>query len=308
MKALVTGSSGYVASWLVPELKEHRYEVWGVDVEPAPQSHRLDKVIHANLAQPGKFEEVFNWSTPDIVIHLAALYGRVQGERAPFSTVSVNTALTTEIAQVCGRHSTSLIYVSSSEIYGGNRGWESAPIEVDDPKIPRNLYGWSKLWGEQAVEHYCFPHASIVRLNMPYGPNGKVAAIGYNALHTWLWQAHHGLPMTVHDRTWRTYTWAGDTVRAIRMIMESGRPQGYWNVCRDDDLRSSLEVARLALEVAGVKDQNQIKLVKAPPDVTPSKRLDNERLLSIGWAPTVELEEGARLTLPWVQKFDAVGQ
>jgi dTDP-D-glucose 4,6-dehydratase len=35
-----------------------------------------------------------------------------------------------------------------------------------------------------------------------------------------LWQAYHGMPLTVHEGAERSWCWIGDTVRALRMIIE----------------------------------------------------------------------------------------
>lgn len=302
MRVLVTGASGYIARWLIPELQSRNYEVLGTDSQSYFGGDLDDKEFKAeDLRTNGACEGVLAWSAPDIVVHLAAIYGRAQGELKPRTTVDVNTAVTADLAKATARRGVQMVYVSTSEVYGAGPDWRK-PVTTNDATLPLNLYGWSKLWGEKAVEHYC-ELPLILRLNMPYGPGQKVAAVGYNALHTFLWLAHHRKPMTVHVGTWRTYTWAADTARAIRMLIESGLT-GRFNVARRDDAWPSESVAALACTVAGMplEQSGELAVFQAPPpDVTLVKTLDVERLYETGWEPTVGLEEGAKLTYDWVK-------
>jgi nucleoside-diphosphate-sugar epimerase len=218
----------------------------------------------------------------------------VWGEIDHADTVTANAALTTMVAHECGRRGIRLVFASSSEVYGPAPGDE--PRRVDGPLNPINLYGLTKLWGEQVCHLYAPDRLTILRLNMPYGPGQRLGEIGYNALHTFLYQAHKGRHINVHKGTVRCFTWIGDTVRGIRQVIED-TDGGTFNVCRNDDLREMADVARLARSIAGWTDITEVD----PPDqVTPVKSFDNQALLDLGWRPTVDLEDGARRTYEWV--------
>jgi nucleoside-diphosphate-sugar epimerase len=117
-----------------------------------------------------------------------------------------------------------------------------------------------------------------------------------------LWQAYHRLPITVHQGSERSWCWVGDTVKALRMIIENPS-SGVYNIGRDDDPRSMLEIAQRACQLSNVSE-DLIQLVPAPAMQTVIKRLSTDRIRSLGWEPTVELEEGIKIVYEWIKKFD----
>jgi nucleoside-diphosphate-sugar epimerase len=284
VRILVTGAAGYIGGWLVPELNQAGHVVIPLDLSTG-----------CDLNQPGVLSEQIEQHKPDVVVHLAAKYGRVWGEVDHAGTVIANAGLTTTVAHECGRRGIRLVFASSSEVYGP-WGAEGVPRGPESLLRPLNLYGLTKVWGEQVCRLYAPDGLTVLRLNMPYGPGQRLGEIGYNALHTFLYQAHLGRPIQVHKGTVRCFTWVGDTVAAIRMLIEE-TGGGVFNVCRNDDLRDMADVARLACDIAGC---TEIIEVDPPDQVTPVKSFDNRGLLELGWSPTVNLEDGARRTHEWV--------
>lgn len=301
----MTGAAGYVAHWLMPELERHGHTVVATDQHNLP-SGLVCRGLKRDLLRPGVFRTMLDTIRPDVVVHLAAKYGRLQGEKDPAETVRLNAELTTVVARECGEAGVRLCYVSTSEVYGPAdhehvRGW-------DDTR-PANLYGLSKLWGEQVCELYAPDRLVVARLNMPYGPgpsSGHPMSAGRNALHTFLWQVHHRMPIRVHANTTRSFTWAGDMARGIRLAIEQPAA-GRFVTARADDDRPMVEVAQMACGIAGAP-LSLIHTQPPPPGVTPVKRLDNTSLLDLGWRPEVTLEDGAERTYQWIRRFDQAGR
>lgn len=285
MRIMVTGAAGYIGSWLVPELEQAGHMVIPLDISTG-----------CDLSKAGRLSAEIDHGSPDVVVHLAAKYGRIWGEIDHADTVTSNAALTATVAHECGRRGIRLVFASSSEVYGPVFSSAYSPTQTSMPLYPINLYGLTKKWGEEVCHLYAPNRLTILRLNMPYGPGQRLGEIGYNALHTFLYQAHLGKPIQVHKGTVRCFTWIGDTVRAIRLLVEQDCG-GTFNVCRNDDLRDMADVARLACEIAR---HTEITEVDPPDQVTLVKSFDNRALLELGWEPTVDLEDGARRTHEWV--------
>jgi nucleoside-diphosphate-sugar epimerase len=207
--------------------------------------------------------------------------------------------MTTIIAKHCGELGIRLAYVSTSEVYG-DQG-EKDCDEYGELKLSHNLYGVTKYWGEQAAELFAPNNLVIARLSMPYGP-GVPPGKGRRAMDTMLWQAYHGLPITVHAGAERSWCWIGDTVKALRMIIEQPE-SGIFNIGRDDDPRTMLEIAERACALAGAST-DLIQVVPAPAMQTIVKRLSTERIRQLGWTPSVELEEGIEHVFEWIKRFD----
>lgn len=284
MRILVTGARGFIGSYLVPALRRHHYVV-------DPDRLDLDVTDSARLRR-----FVLNMR-PDCIVHLAAATGRDLA-LDPAHVTAVNVAATGEIARLCGEWDIDFVYTSSSEAYGDHEG-----ADCDEETAPgrvHNLYGLSKLQGEQIASLYCDP--LILRPTMPYGPGSRGTSMypgpGKNALVNFLWAALHEQPITVHRDTVRSWCWVGDFIDAFALLVES-RERGVFNVGRDDDPRDMLEVASIAYELAGTR--KQVREVDPPSNVTPIKMISTAKLQALGWQPSVSLEDGMQMTLDWLR-------
>lgn len=279
MRILLTGAAGYIAGWLIPELREHGHWVDGTDLPD-------------DLLVPGTALDVLERSEPDLVVHLAAGIGRERCEADWSATVRANAEMTVQVARACSRVGVDMLHVSTSEVYGPYR----RTVMAEDPLRPINLYGMTKKWAEEAAHYYA--GAGIARLSMPYGP-GSAPGPGRCAVHNFLWDAWKGKPLAVHSKTMRSWCWAGDTARGLRLMIENN-PRATMNIGRSDDLRATEDVAELAIKVAeemGGPVGGSVVQTPPPLDVTPVKDYDTSSLLNLGWKPTIDLEEGMFRTL-----------
>lgn len=313
MRVAVTGASGYIGGWLLAELHARGHEVHAQDLvmrSPAGERH-WESFRTFNLGSALARGDWLRDVQPDVVIHLAALYGRVWGEQDMVKTAGANAGLTAELARDCAAAGIRLMFMSSSEVYGrsADRGTVYPPSLLQ----PLNMYGLSKKWGEEAARLYAPDGLMVTRLNMPYGPafvpprsgevphiSGKPGLVGYNVLHSMLWQAGHGLDLTAHRGTERCLTWVGDTVRGLAMILEAGRP-GTWNVNRNDDHVPVAELARRVIDLTG--SSSRIIEEDPPAGITLRKSLDNAGLLELGWRPAVDLDDGMKLSWEYFRRF-----
>lgn len=281
----MTGAAGFIGVHLLSELRRHEHIVYGVDRDSF------------DLLEPDAFRNYVTEIKPDVVIHLAAQVGREFGEDDLMHTVMSNAGITTVVANVCGDFGIRLMYASTSEVYGD---WGEWICDEDEPfrRIPHNLYGLSKRWGEEACRLYASDSLTVMRFSMPYGP-GLPAGRGRAALINFLYNALHGDKITVHRNSERAWCWIGDTVRAVRLLMEGGHT-GAFNIGRDDNALPMRSVAEKACDLAGAP-HSLIVDVDAPARQTVVKRLATEKIRSIGWKPEVDLDEGMARTFEYVK-------
>lgn len=291
MKALVLGGNGFLGRHISAAMRDEGWLVSQVDRE------------HGDLRVPGEAAYWIKNQRPDVVVHLAAKVGRQFGENDPMETVIDNAGMTALVAQACGRAGVPLVYASTSEVYGDNG--EVVCNEAAGPyRLPHNLYGLSKRWGEEVCELYAPAQLRILRFSMPYGP-GLPYGKGRAAIVNMLWQAETRQPIPVHEGAERCWCWVGDTARGVVSAVRDGEP-GVYNVGRDDNPTSMLEVARIACSLTGASE-SLIEMVSAPANQTVVKRLSTSRLRRLGWEPQVELQEGMRMTLSWVRQVMSPG-
>lgn len=291
MRVLVTGNRGFIGQHLTRELLLNGHTVEGVDLEDG-----------RDLRIPGVAEIAIGEFQPDVVVHLAAKVGRLFGEDFPPETIQDNAGMTALVARATAAASARLVYASTSEVYGDNG--DRACYEHTGPwTLPHNIYGLSKLWGEQVCQLYAPEGLTVLRFSMPYGP-GLPAGRGRAAIINMLYQGLHRQPMPVHRGAERNWCWIGDTVRAAVLAIHKG--EGPYNIGRDDRPTRMLDVAELACNLTNAPEE-LIRIVDAPQRQTVVKRLNMERIRHLGWEPEVHLETGMALTLEWVKQLDEDG-
>lgn len=106
---------------------------------------------------------------PDAVIHCAA-YTKVDlAEDEAERCMRVNADGTRHISEVCQKLNAKLLYVSTDYVFPGTG---EKPWETDDPTGPLNVYGRTKLAGEQAMREL-LERYFIVRTSWVIGEHGN---------------------------------------------------------------------------------------------------------------------------------------
>ena len=128
------------------------------------------------------------------------------GEVDMVKTAGINAGLTAMLARDCADPRRAAHVHVSSEVYGETANQRTCYTDARHglvaPLQPLNMYGMSKKWGEEAAVRYAPDGLIITRLNMPYGPaywpphsgertatSGQPGTVGYNVLHSMLWEA-----------------------------------------------------------------------------------------------------------------------
>jgi nucleoside-diphosphate-sugar epimerase len=330
MRIVVTGGQGFIGTHLCHELHTNGHEVTSLDIKPDQQISPWRQMYGRDLlgAGPGDtsmhLDEAIRNLDPDVVVHLAAQVGRLFGEDNIEHTIESNALMTARVARSCAAafRRPRLVYTSTSEVYGDlgpYTGWEDAVGGVPaNMRLPHNLYGLSKRWGEEISALYALTEDTegslqVVRPSMPYGP-GLPPGRGRAAIVNMLAQAYHREPIVVHRGAERSWCWIGDAVRGFRKIITDGayavdadeyrRGVGCYNLGRDDASVSMRTVAEMACAVVGDRDPDELIVeVDAPARQTVVKRLSTEKVQRLGWSPEVGLFEGMTKTYEAMQRL-----
>lgn len=157
MKILVTGYNGQLGYDVVKELKARSIECVGVDREDFDLTDRKATVDYICAY------------SPDAVIHCAAYTAVDKAEDDVELCEAVNVGGTENVAAACESMGAKMIYVSTDYVYGGVG---EKPFEPSDKAQPKNVYGRTKLAGENAVIAHVKKHF-IVRTSWVFGVNGN---------------------------------------------------------------------------------------------------------------------------------------
>ncbi len=102
---------------------------------------------------------------PGIILHLASLSRpMIIHEKDINKSIDLNIIGTSNIVKVCNKYKIKLIFFSTGYVYQGKKG----NYKEDDPLLPWNKYGWSKLGAEAAVQLY--DNSLIIRACMTEEP------------------------------------------------------------------------------------------------------------------------------------------
>ena len=123
-----------------------------------------------------------------------------------------------------------------------------------------------------------------------------VEAEASNASEVTLWGT--GSPL-------REFLHVDDLASAVVMASENYNESIHLNVGTGHDL-SIKALAELIAHEAGFK--GDINWDSTKPDGTPRKVLDVSRITSMGWKPTITLEEGVASTITWFKEAVSKGE
>ncbi len=157
MKVLVTGANGQLGYDVVKELQKQNIECCGAT--------RQDFDI-VDFEATEKF--ITNYM-PDAVIHCAAYTAVDKAEDEQGLCYLVNASATENIAEICKKINAKMLYISTDYVFDGTK---DSFYEVDDKPNPINVYGKTKLLGEQAVQKILNKYF-IVRISWAFGEHGN---------------------------------------------------------------------------------------------------------------------------------------
>jgi dTDP-4-dehydrorhamnose reductase len=164
-RLLVTGASGLLGANLLLEARASHQLI------AASHRQRIElpgaECFQTDLTEPGAAERLIRAAHPDYVVHCAA-WTDVDGcEEKPAQAQRLNADVAGWLAEACARSGRRLIHISTDAVFDGEQGNYSE----DDRPLPINVYGATKLRGEQAVLA-AYPSATVVRINL-FGWNAQ---------------------------------------------------------------------------------------------------------------------------------------
>lgn len=204
-KVLVTGSNGQLGS----ELRDL-----------APGLPGFEFIFLDRAALPlddlSSLEELFKLHQPSYFINCAAYTAVDKAEEERELAYRINANAPALIARCCKLYNCHLIHISTDYVFNGR---SDHPFRIDDPKGPLNVYGESKLKGEQLVVDEN-AEAIIIRTSWVYSSYGK------NFVKTMMRLMSEKETIGVVDDQLGSPTYAYDLAAAIIEIIRSGKWMG----------------------------------------------------------------------------------
>jgi dTDP-4-dehydrorhamnose reductase len=164
MKIIITGGSGLLGQYLNIEiLQKHQIlTLFNYNVGNCKDYNS----IKVDITNQSSLQNVFNEYRPDVVIHTAAISHPVLPKHITAKDVyNLNVNVTKNIAELCEKYNSKLIYTSTDLVYAGYRG---SMLKEDAKLIPLTLYAETKLMGEVKIQQ-TFDNYIILRTALLFG-------------------------------------------------------------------------------------------------------------------------------------------
>ncbi|MBA5688097.1 dTDP-4-dehydrorhamnose reductase [Rugamonas apoptosis] len=206
MKILLTGSTGQVGYELERSLQ-------GIGEVVAVDRQRMD------LADLDQVRDVIRAVRPGLIVNPAAYTAVDKAESEPQLAYRVNAEAPALMAQEAKALGAAMVHYSTDYVFDGN---DPLPRVEGDATGPLNVYGASKLAGEQAIAAAGIPHL-IFRTSWVYGMRGK------NFLLTMLRLGRERDELRVVNDQHGAPTWSRTIADTTALVLaQAGAPDSAW--------------------------------------------------------------------------------
>ena len=195
-----------------------------------------------NVSDAGAVAEAVSAFAPELVIHTAAMTDVDACERDREAARTVNAVGAENVARACRDTGAAMVYVSTNYVFDGKR---AAPYDEGDGTNPINVYGATKLDGEEAVGRLLERHY-VVRTSTLYGAGGR------NFITSLVEAARSGKALSYVDDQRVTPTSTSELALAILELVETGS-FGTFHLVNEGET-TWYGWARAALRALGIDD------------------------------------------------------
>ena len=215
MKILVTGANGQLGKCIKDAAANHP------EIDFLFTTREL-----LNIESEESISNIFKNYRFDYCINTAAYTNVEKAESDQENAFLTNAEGLKYLAKHCKENNTTLIQISTDYVFDGKK---VTTYNEEDTTNPLNVYGASKLKGEQYVQEICQAHY-ILRTSWLY------SQYGHNFYNTVLRFVKEGKPLTVTTEQTGTPTNAYDLAEAILNIVKSNSKQyGIYNYSNQGD-------------------------------------------------------------------------
>jgi dTDP-glucose 4,6-dehydratase len=298
---LVTGGRGFIGTNLIRELRSRGHETWTCDILQGEDPQHLK----ADVGAYQQMDAVFRRYQFEYVYHLAAEYGRWNGEDHYENLWRTNVIGMKNVLRLQEQHRFRMIFFSSAEVYGDYDQLMSEDVMERVPIKQMNDYAISKWAGElQCLNHAAMFGTETVRVRPVgcYGPHEYYSPYR-GVIPIFVYSALMGKPFTVYRGHKRIFDYVEDTCRTFANIVDNFVPGEVYNVGGREEWAIGIEeLADVVLQATGTSPQlaefkgeegftTRVKIV----DFSKARR-------DLKHDPQVDIREGIRRYVAWMRK------
>lgn len=294
MRVLVTGVAGQLGHDVMNELLGRNHEAIGTDITEVNGM----SFVKLDITDEGAVRNAVMEIKPDAVIHCAAwtAVDAAEDEENRDKVFAINSKGTENIARECKKLGCKMLYISTDYVFDG-QGTEPWSADCKLYK-PLNIYGESKLKGEQAVSSLLEKYF-IVRIAWVFGKNGN------NFIKTMLNIGKKYDTLRVVNDQIGTPTYTYDLAKLLADMIETEK-YGYYHATNEGGYISWYDFAKEIFKQAGYE-------TKVSPVTTAeygvskatrpfNSRLDKSKLTENGFAPLPDWKDALKRYLKELER------
>ena len=306
MKILVTGGAGFIGTNLCNELLSRGHKVIACDLYNTDR----EDYIRCDVRNYRQIEELFStYGKFDYVYHLAAEYGRWNGEAYYENLWQTNTIGTKHMIRMQEKYNFRMIFFSSAEVYGDYEGEMKEAVMVENKikdSYQMNDYAISKWAGELMCMNSAIMFGTETVRVRPvncYGPYEEYTPYrGF--IPKFIFHALHKRPYTVYMGHKRIIDFVEDSCRTFANIIDNFKLGEVYNVGGKIEWEMDIkEYSDIVLKTVGM-DDSIVTYKDSENQTTKIKRMDfSKAVKELNHNPVVSPEEGIRKTIEWMKHY-----
>lgn len=317
---LVTGAAGFIGSHVADSLIRRGDSVIAVDNMNDYYSVKLkkDRLKHffgklkkdkfelykIDVSNYKAMEKIFKKHKIDKICHLAAQAGVRYSLENPLAYTKSNVDGTLVIFELARRFDIkTVIYASSSSVYGGN---EKTPFSVDDRvDCPISIYAATK----RADELMAYTYHHLFKINMTglrfftvYGPWGRPDMAAY--LFADAMVKGKSINVFNNGEMKRDFTYITDIVDGVLSAIDKSCEYEILNLGNSStvELNNFIEIIEKELGVKAKKNMMPLQQGDVPET---SADIEKSRSM-LGFSPKVRIEEGIKNFVVWYKEYNNI--
>ena len=302
MKALITGSEGFVGRYLREELEANGYEVTGLDLVAG------DKTLAVDLLDAEQTNQAVRNERPDMIFHLAGQANVFKSWKIPAKTMEINVIAAINLLEAVRAYcpDAAVVLVGSSDAYG-NLLELGVSVSEETPMRPMNPYAISKVTQENIGKAYAKAYGLKICMTRSFNHGGAGQKPGFmipdfasGIARIERGEARELMVGNLVSR--RDFTHVKDIVRAYRLIAEKGRAGEVYNV-GSGATWSAQEILDMLCAMAKCPVAVRQDPSRMRPSDTPVICCDHTKLTKdTGWEPELPLEAILADTVDYYRK------
>jgi len=307
-RILVTGSAGFMGSWVAHRLAELGYEVYGVDNMQHGDKENIDhnkqRFTVLDLRNRSYVEDYIQYVKPEYLFHLAATAREGASQFSPILMTENNLNAYMNVLTACikTKKLKKVVLFSSMSVYGN----QEPPFDETFERKPEDIYAVAKAAMERNTEIlsdvYGFRY-TIIRPHNVAGENQSLSDLYRNVVAIFMNRIMRNEPIYIYgdgEQT-RAFSYIADSLDCYCKCIEEVTDGHIINIGGIYHITIN-KLAEIVIEAMGEKSWKIIHLKNRPREVKHAYCTYEKSVSLLGYEEKVGIWEGIYRMAHWAKR------